>query len=130
MSVRLRAKWLWVRVQLQSLINGLVTPSAFTAVKNKIPDVSRLVKKADYITKISQLAKTLTDHNHDKYITTPEFNKLTVENFVARLKEVNLVAKADFDCRLKKLDKKITLNKTKNWVAENELKKLETFDSI
>ena len=130
MSVRLRAKWLWVRVQLQSLINGLVTPSAFTAVKNKIPDVSRLVKKADYITKISQLAKTLTDHNHDKYITTPEFNKLTAENFAARLKEVNLVAKADFDCRLKKLDKKITLNKTKNWVAENELKKLETFDSI
>ena len=114
LSVRLRAKRLWVRVQLLSLINGLVTPSALTAVKNKIPDVSRLVKKADYITKISQLAKTLTDHNHDKYITTPEFNKLTVENFVARLKEVNLVAKADFDCRLKKLDKKITLNKTKN----------------
>ena len=25
----------------------------------------------------------ITDHNHDKYITTPEFNKLTSENFAA-----------------------------------------------
>ena len=24
--------------------------------------------------------KTITDHNQDKYITTPEFNKLTSEN--------------------------------------------------
>ena len=24
--------------------------------------------------------KTITDHNHDKYITTPEFNKLTSEH--------------------------------------------------
>ena len=29
--------------------------------------------------------------NHDKYITTPEFNKLTAENFTARLKQVNLM---------------------------------------
>ena len=26
--------------------------------------------------------------NHDKYITTPEFNKLTAESFAARLKQV------------------------------------------
>ena len=32
-------------------------------------------KKKDYDTKISEIKKTLTDHNHDKYITTPEFNK-------------------------------------------------------
>ena len=35
--------------------------------------------------------------NHDKYITTPEFNKLTAENFTARLKQANLVNKNDFD---------------------------------
>ena len=29
--------------------------------------------------------KNVTDHNHDKYITIPEFNNLTVENFAARL---------------------------------------------
>ena len=28
--------------------------------------------------------KRITDHDHNKYITTPEFNKLTSENFAAR----------------------------------------------
>ena len=31
--------------------------------------------------------------NHDKYITTPEFNKLTAESFAARLKQADLVKK-------------------------------------
>ena len=29
--------------------------------------------------------------NQDQYITTPEFNKLTAENFAARLKQANLL---------------------------------------
>ena len=34
-------------------------------------------KKADYNTKISEIEnKITTDHNHDTYITTQEFNKL------------------------------------------------------
>ena len=32
----------------------------------------------------------MTDNNHDKYITTPEFNKLIAENFAARLAQANL----------------------------------------
>ena len=32
------------------------------------------MKKTNYDTKISELEKKLTDDNHDKYITTPEFN--------------------------------------------------------
>ena len=44
-------------------------------------------------------------HTH---ITTSEFNKLTAENFTARLAQENLVAKADFDAKLKSLNKKIT----------------------
>ena len=79
-----------------SNITGLATTSALTAVENKIPDVSSLVKKTDYNTKISELEKKLTDHNHDKYITTPEFNKLTGQNFAARLKQANLVTKNRF----------------------------------
>ena len=55
-------------------ISGLATKTALTAVENKIPDVSSLVKKTNYDTKISELEKKLTDHNHDKYVTTPEFN--------------------------------------------------------
>ena len=52
-------------------ITGLVTNSALTAVKNKIPGISSLVKKTDYDTKISEIEKKVSDHNHDKYITTP-----------------------------------------------------------
>ena len=37
---------------------------------------------------------------HDKYITTLEFNKLTAENFAARLAQSNLVTKTDFDDKL------------------------------
>ena len=63
-----------------------------------------MVNKTDYNTKISEIEKKTTDHNHGKYITTPEFNKLTGENFDARLKQANLVTKADFDDELKSLN--------------------------
>ena len=33
----------------------------------------------DYDATILDIEKKVTDHNQDKYITTPEFNKLTVE---------------------------------------------------
>ena len=68
-------------------------------------------------------------HNHDIYITTPEFNKLSAENFDARVKQANLVTKTDFDDKLKSLNQKINSNKTKHLLAEDELKKLKTFDS-
>ena len=74
--------------------------------------VSNLVKKIDYDTKVNEIEKKITDHNHDKYITTQEFNKLTAENFAARLALANLVTKTDFDDKLVKLNKKITSNKT------------------
>ena len=45
-------------------------------------------KKTNYNTKISEIEnKIATNHDHDKYITTQEFNKLTSENFTARLKQ-------------------------------------------
>ena len=74
----------------------------------------------------------ITDHNHDKHITTQEFNKLTSENFGARLVQSNLaikndianfVKKTDFDDKLKNLNKKITSNTTRYVLAENEFKK-------
>ena len=37
------------------------------------------------IQKLVSYKKKLTDRKHGKYITTPEFNKLTAENFAARL---------------------------------------------
>ena len=34
------------------------------------------MKKTDYDTKVTEIEEKLTDHDHDKYITTPEFNTL------------------------------------------------------
>ena len=42
-------------------------------------------------TKISEVENKIP--SHDKYITTPEFNKLTAENFMARIKQADLVTK-------------------------------------
>ena len=45
-----------------------------------------LVVQAGYNTKISEIKKKVAVHNHDKYITTPEFNKLSAEAFAPILK--------------------------------------------
>ena len=78
-------------------ISGLPTNDALTAFENKITDISSLVKKTDYDTKITEIEKKLTDHhNHDKYITTPEFNTLAAGAFNARLAQANSITKKDF----------------------------------
>ena len=110
-------------------VSSLAAKTALTTVENKIPDVRSLVKETDYNTKITEIEKKLTDHNHDKYITTPEFNTLAADVFNARLKRANLVTKTDFDNSVSSLNGKITINKTKNESIENELRKLKTFDS-
>ena len=77
-------------------ITGLATSSALTAVENKIHDVSSLVKKTDYNTKISDIEKKITDHDHDKYITTLEFNTIAASTFNARLgAQTDLIRKPD-----------------------------------
>ena len=37
--------------------------------------------------KIIEIEKTVNDNNHDKYITTSEFNKFSNEDFDERLKQ-------------------------------------------
>ena len=70
-------------------------------------------KKTDYNTKISEIEKKITDHNHDKYITSREFNKLTLKKFTGRLAQGNLVPKTDFDNKLMKFNKKNLLKQNK-----------------
>ena len=75
--------------------------------------------KTDYNTKINEIGKKITDLEHsNKYITTPEFNKLTPENFPARLTQANLASKSyianfvnktDFDNQVKNITSKKTL---------------------
>ena len=55
-----------------STISGLAKNAALTTVENKIPNKDSLVKKQIITKKILKLKKKLTDHDHDKYITTPE----------------------------------------------------------
>ena len=88
------------------IISSLVTYTALTAVENKIHDISSLVKNTDLNTKIREIESKVSDHDHDEYITTSEFNKLTKENFKARLAQAHLVTKTDFDAKLKILNKK------------------------
>ena len=72
------------------------------------------------------------DHDPDKYLTTPEFNKLAAENFAARLAKQILASKSDvansikktnFHDKLKKLNKKATSSKAKDVLVENKFKK-------
>ena len=102
-------------------ITGLATTSALTAVENKIPDTSNLVKKTDYNTKVIEIVKKLTDHNHDKYITTTEFNKLATDAFNTRIVQANLVKNIDFDNKLSDLNRKLVSNKTKDISIAKEL---------
>ena len=53
--------------------------------------------KTDYDSNNTEIERKLTDHDHDKYITTPEFNNLAGRVFTARLAQANLVRKTDID---------------------------------
>ena len=107
-------------------VSSLATKTALSVFENKIPDVSSSIKKTNYDTKIGELERKLTDHNHDKYITTPEFNNLAADVFNARLAQANLIRKTDFDAKLSSFNRKITSNKSKHLLVENELEKLKT----
>ena len=64
-------------------VSSLATNTELTAVENKIFHVSSLVKNTGYYTKIRELENKLINHNHDKYINTPEFNTLAASIFNA-----------------------------------------------
>ena len=99
--------------------SSLVTKTAVTAVENKIPNISSLVKITDYNTKITEIEKKLTDYDHEKYISTPEFNTLASDVFNARLAQANLITKTEFDAKLSSLNRKITSNKSKHLLKMN-----------
>ena len=53
---------------------------------------------------------------------------MAVSVFNARLAQANLITKTDFDAKLSGLNRKVTANKTKHLLVENESKKLKAFD--
>ena len=80
-------------------ISGLATSSALTTVENKIPDISSLAT------------------------TSP---LTAVENKIPDI--TGLVTKTDFDAKLKVVSDRVTKNKSKHLLAENELKNLKAPD--
>ena len=72
----------------------MATTFALPAVKNKIPDISNLVKKKKkrkekgLYAKKSGIQKKVTDHDHDKYITISKFNQLTAEANLVQPKQI------------------------------------------
>ena len=108
-------------------VSNLALKAALTTVENKMPNVGNFVNKTDYVTEIEN---KLNNHNHDKYITTSEFNTFAADVFNARIARANLITKRDFDDKLSNLNSKITANKSKHLLVENELKELITFDLV
>ena len=101
-TAALDAKIKQVKGKIPSITN-LATATALTAVENKIPNVSNLVKKTDYNTNISDIKNKITvHHDHDKYVTTQEFSKLTAQSFTSRLAETSLARKNDIANFIKK----------------------------
>ena len=64
-------------------------------VKNKIPNTT-ILANTNVLTALKIKChiyknKITTDHDHGKYITTQEFNKVTVDNFTARLAQAKVI---------------------------------------
>ena len=79
--------------------NEVVKKTEYKELVRKIYDIittdtSNLVKN-NYNTKNNEIEEEITYPDHDKYITIQEFNKLTSENFAAKLKQANLACKTD-----------------------------------
>ena len=75
-----------------------------------------MVKKTDFDIKVTEIENKLDNHNHDKYVTAPEFNTLSGDVFNAGLTRANLVAKTDFDAKSSILTAKLWKIKQKNYL--------------
>ena len=128
-------------------------------IEDKIPDISKLASNTTFNYKVNKvkgeipritnllLLKLLRKKylTRVKYFAASEFNELTAENLTVRVKWANLTTETntagvtnetDFDDKLKKLNKKVTSNKGKHAVIDNEwnklqniVEKLEKYDS-
>ena len=102
----------------------MATTACLDDVKNKIPDITDLVKQTDYDAKIKDI--------EDKYLTTSDYNKFTNEILDAKIKNKKLVNKSDISGFMNNsdLNKRVgTLaTKAKLKVKQVKIKKLQLFD--
>ena len=107
---------------------SLAANTALTAVANKTPSVSSLVRKKNYDAKISELEKKFLIKIMTNILLPQSLNTLAASVFNARLPQANLITRRDFDAILSSLSRKNTKNKSKLLFVENKLKRLTTFD--
>ena len=106
-----------VKKEIPSITN-LPTTAALTAVENKIPNVSDLVKKLNYDEKASEIQK--------KYFTTSDYNKFTSSNLEAKIRQKNVTNKFDLNQKIKTLATKEDIKTlATNSELKAELKKLK-----
>ena len=110
-----------------------------TELENKILDTSWLVKKTDDNAKITEIEgkipsisglatnAALTAVENKVPITSSLVTKTDYETKITDIEKKRLTDH-DHDAKLRSLNQKINLNKTKHLLVENELKKLKTFD--
>ena len=100
-------------------VSNLATKTALTTAESKMPSVSNLVKKQTITLKIQKLKINLIIIIMINILLLQSFNKLAAV-FNARLAQANLITKTDFDAKLLSLNRKITKNKSKHFLVENE----------
>ena len=81
-------------------VSKFATKTALTNLSNTVPDISTLIKKSDYDTKIAGI--------ESKYVSNTGFD--------SKVPQTNAITKRSFDAKIIEL--------------ENNIKKLQTFDSI
>ena len=74
-----------------------------TETEGKIPDVSSLIAKTNFNAKVTETESKISSVS-------------------------SLITKADLDAKLKAISDKVTKNKSKHLLIENEFKKLKTTD--
>ena len=62
-----------------SKLSDVVKSDVKKTVYDKLAAKVNSIDTRDYDTKITETENKLTVHNHDKYITTPEFNTLAAD---------------------------------------------------
>ena len=108
-------------------ISGLLTKSSVTRliteqddytdkVKKKIPDISGLTSKTE-LTAVENKISDVSGLATASALTT-------VENKIPDI--TSLITKTDFDTKLKNISDRVTNNKSKDMLLDNELKKLKT----
>ena len=101
-------------------ISSLATKPALTAVENKIPNVTSFVKKTDFDSKITEVEGKIP--NISGLATNSSLT--AVENKIPDI--TSLITKTNFDVKLKDISDRVTKNKSKDLLLDNDVKKLKT----